>query len=503
MSSLDQAVGQNDFWSTRDAAQAFTTGSNLSGYRLTGVEFRLAVAGAGSDPDYEVSVHEANADGSPGASIGTLNKPASLATGVNTFSAPGDGFDLEARTTYVVVIDVGTVSGRKNVQTRNTNSNSEDAGAAAGWSIADGGLDRLRVNVDAWTAQSNVRMFAVSGFAKLPSAELVSNIGQADATATSWSTHDHAQGFTTGPSAGGYILTGVDMQLSVTGTGSDPDYSVTIRSSGFDVVGTLVKPSSLATGVNTFRAPGTGIELKAGTTYYVLVDVGEISGRKTVQFANTASPSEDSGKADGWSLSNFGNRRTRTAGANIIPANQTQARKIAVHGYAPTAAPGTPTGVLAGVYGDLTASSFLVSWTAPDFAGTSAITGYDVRYYAGQRPARRRGGLDRARRARRPRPHGQRRPDRAQRARCVHHVPGAGAGRERRWHQRMVGHRRGHHLQRADRHHPGQQPRSARNGDLHHGFIDQQRSRRGIHHRHRSRGLPAERPEPLALGAGP
>ena len=121
----------------------------------------------------------------------------------------------------------------------------------------------------------------------------------------------------------------------------------------------------------------------------------------------------------------------------------------------------------------------------------------------GQRPAGRRGGLDRARRARRPRPHGQRRPDRAQRARCVHHVPGAGAGRERRWHQRMVGHRRGHHLQRADRHHPGQQPRSARNGDLHHGFIDQQRSRRGIHHRHRSRGLSAERPEPLALGAGP
>jgi len=386
VSSLNQGAWQNDLWSARDAAQAFTTGSNLGGYRLTGVEFQLSVAGAGSDPDYEVSLHEANADGGPGASIGTLNKPSSLVDGINTFSAPGDGLDLESRTTYVVVIDVGTVSGRKNVQTRNTNSDSEDTGAASGWSIADGSLTRLRVNVDAWTAQSDARRFAVSGFAKLPSAELVSNIGQADATATSWNTHDHAQGFTTGPSAGGYILTGVDMQLSVTGTGSDPDYSVTIRSSGFDVVGTLVKPSSLATGVNTFRAPGSGIELAAGATYYVLVDVGEISGRKTVQFANTASPSEDSGKADGWSLADFGNRRVRTAGANIIPSHQTQARKIAVHGYAPTAAPGTPTDVLAGVYGDLTASAFLVSWTAPEFAGTSAITGYDVRYYAGSAP---------------------------------------------------------------------------------------------------------------------
>ena len=79
------------------------------------------------DPDYSVSIWSSDTQGNPGASLATLDKPSSLSPGYNTFTAPGDGIDLEADTTYFVVVDVGTVSSRRVVSQLYTNETGEDA----------------------------------------------------------------------------------------------------------------------------------------------------------------------------------------------------------------------------------------------------------------------------------------------------------------------------------------------------------------------------------------
>ena len=73
-----------------DAAQSFTTGSTTR-YTLTSVQLDVGVAAPGNtvEPTYSVSIH-ADSSGEPGESLGELTKPAALADGVNTFTAPDE-----------------------------------------------------------------------------------------------------------------------------------------------------------------------------------------------------------------------------------------------------------------------------------------------------------------------------------------------------------------------------------------------------------------------------
>ena len=74
------------------------------------------------------------------------------------------GIDLEASTTYVVVFDATSSSG---AIASHTSSNSEDAGGASSWSIADGSLWRaVGSTANTWTATDNSNRIAVQGFAK-------------------------------------------------------------------------------------------------------------------------------------------------------------------------------------------------------------------------------------------------------------------------------------------------------------------------------------------------
>ena len=124
-------------------AQAFTTGNNRAGYALAsvGIEF-----GDVSDPSSAPSDLEAtlNADGGgdPGDALCTLIAPASLSErSVNTFAAPASGTTcpvLEKETTYFVVVERARVTGSGAIAVSGTGSGSEAAGAAEGWSIADG-----------------------------------------------------------------------------------------------------------------------------------------------------------------------------------------------------------------------------------------------------------------------------------------------------------------------------------------------------------------------------
>ena len=129
-------TGQSSSSSTnlsRDFAQAFTTGSHNSGYRLTSVNIEFSFASSGTQPGYKVRI-QGDADGSPDPAVnfGTLTNPASLKRGVNSFKALDDGLLLSADTTYWLVIDA---SGETSTSIQFTASDSETG--ESDWSIAD------------------------------------------------------------------------------------------------------------------------------------------------------------------------------------------------------------------------------------------------------------------------------------------------------------------------------------------------------------------------------
>ena len=149
-----------------DFAQAFTTGANAGGYKLTRVDLRLRTS-SNISPSYSVKIFS-NSSGSPGSSLGTLTNPSSL-TGSGSFqnfqfTASSDGIDLAASTTYFVVVALSVEASAVSVGT--TLSDSEDTGAAAGWSIANNGLFRAINSTDPWGSSTSARMIAVYGYAK-------------------------------------------------------------------------------------------------------------------------------------------------------------------------------------------------------------------------------------------------------------------------------------------------------------------------------------------------
>ena len=151
-----------------DAAQAFTTGTDTNGYKLTSVGLRLYVVAGTSGWVYSVSVWSATATGSPDTSLVTLTNPA-LATGTTafanyTFTESGNGIDLDASTTYVIVVDVTTRgTGTNTFSMSNTVSDDEDTVKATGWSIADGSHYRDWDSTGAWTTFDQTRRIRVTG----------------------------------------------------------------------------------------------------------------------------------------------------------------------------------------------------------------------------------------------------------------------------------------------------------------------------------------------------
>ena len=150
---------------TADQDQAFTTGSNAQGYKLTRLD--LWIRHQGTAPSYSVKIYSSNSSGSPDTSLGTLTKPSSLPTGSfqsAQFTASEGGIDLAANTTYFVVVDSG--ESRSNTRLRTTSLSSEDTGGAAGWSIADNALFRDWSSSDGWTVHQFTRLVAIYGYAK-------------------------------------------------------------------------------------------------------------------------------------------------------------------------------------------------------------------------------------------------------------------------------------------------------------------------------------------------
>ena len=161
-----------------DYAQAFTTGSNSAGYSLRSAEisFFPAVDRIGSS-DLAVSVH-ADSSGQPGASLGTLTgPPVEPSNGVSTVAFTSDGIDLDANTTYFLMIDMAASYSTSGLVS--TDSDGEDAGALPGWSIANGGRKRVWNSTGQWGSTTNLETLSVAlgGTVKCPSMWTFSNAG--------------------------------------------------------------------------------------------------------------------------------------------------------------------------------------------------------------------------------------------------------------------------------------------------------------------------------------
>ena len=273
-----------------DLAQAFSTGSHHTGYSLKELQISLQ-ATPSSSLSFDVKVYSNNASNRPGDFMATLKAPASITSGVNTFTS-GFGIWLAPDTTYWVVIDVSDAGDAD--QFAVAASDAEDSGAAPGWTIDNNGYSHSRTQSigSAWTQSSSSLAIAVRGYA-WPLPTLVSTVNQA-----AGQSHNkrYAQQFTTGPSKDGYTLFGAQVVY----TGNPANAVVEIAkpaANGLpgEVIGTLANPTS--EGWTRTFTNSSGIQLKPSTKYF-LVFTGEVGGFTLT----TWSDAEDDGAAAGWSV---------------------------------------------------------------------------------------------------------------------------------------------------------------------------------------------------------
>ena len=324
-------------------ADGFTTGSYGGGYTLTGVDLKLDVrAPTGTtEPEYTVSVWSSGSDGNPEENLGTLTNPDALTGGeaINSFTA-ATGIDLDANTTYFVVLETTSVGDRDPRQLF-ASADDEDAGAAPGWSIADA----VRFSTDGgstWTVAGTgiSDQFAIRADHNPP---LVGNTGRDDGGGGSLA-NDHAQAFSTGGVTAGYKLTGVDLQLALTSGTTAPTYSVSVRSSTASnepdettggAIGLLTQQGTLTAGAGLkffeFTASGDGLDLDANTTYWLLFDVtADATANATIR--RVAGTGEDPDSASGWSIADSRLFRAANTTAWNTESTSSPVLKLAVVG---------------------------------------------------------------------------------------------------------------------------------------------------------------------------
>ena len=159
-----------------DAAQAFVTGSNPTGYRLTAMRARLRLFQGHNTTGLTAKVCRASTNAGGNVTgvdtancLGTLSTttPAATTTTIqinHSFSAGAAGINLNAGTTYFVyILDSGSVVNK--VQWVPTASASLEDGAA-GWSIPSGYYRYDRATQHWGTITNATLRFALDGYAK-------------------------------------------------------------------------------------------------------------------------------------------------------------------------------------------------------------------------------------------------------------------------------------------------------------------------------------------------
>ena len=154
-----------------DQGQAFTTGDDEAGYTLNSVEVQFGLVSA--VVSYGVAIWSSDEEVAPSADtdtldephtrLGALSCPLSVSATDAVYDCTTTGIDLEAETTYLFVIDS---SYTLNNRLRNTGSDSQDAGAASGWSIENSSIFRGITGVQTWGTWPQSKKIRINGTAK-------------------------------------------------------------------------------------------------------------------------------------------------------------------------------------------------------------------------------------------------------------------------------------------------------------------------------------------------
>ena len=166
VSNIGQVVDGFGFDST-DLAQAFTTGDDGLGYTLTSVAIYFAEIENNQFHSMSTVTIRSDSGGSPGTVLATLTDPPSRTFTAEslTFTAPGQGLDLDPNTQYWLVVDItGNIPGNNRFGA--TTSDAEDAGAASGWSIHNVAHHRTWNSNGGWGTFQNARLIAINGVPK-------------------------------------------------------------------------------------------------------------------------------------------------------------------------------------------------------------------------------------------------------------------------------------------------------------------------------------------------
>ena len=159
---------------TSVVTQGFTTSPNAAGYELQGIGVNIEGSDSGGGvaqvPDdaasVSVAVYSADADGKPAAKLFDLVSPTEYAPASHSFFEAPAGTTLEPSTSYVVVWS--RLGGTTSHRLRQTLSNGEDAGAFAGFSIADVFYRGADIDSLAMDSGGNALEIAVYGNAITP-----------------------------------------------------------------------------------------------------------------------------------------------------------------------------------------------------------------------------------------------------------------------------------------------------------------------------------------------
>lgn len=139
-SNIGQTDDPNTFGFGHEYAQAFTTRSHEAGYKLTQLKLDVTVGSpSGLQPTYDIELWSINSSSKPATKLVTLNNPTSITTGRNTWTFPNGGYDVNRRTSYVILWDVHNPVGSISAAFHTTASNNEDSGS---WSIANQALQK-------------------------------------------------------------------------------------------------------------------------------------------------------------------------------------------------------------------------------------------------------------------------------------------------------------------------------------------------------------------------
>ena len=309
--------------------QYFTTGTHDAGYTLHSLAFKFSSI---SDPptagtDLQVTLNSVENE-EPDAALCTLVDPPTFSSaGVHTFTAPttGDGCPtLTKNTDYVAVVERVSTSGTSTINVAVTTEDSEDSGAAAGWSIGNYGTEhdstgwshdfldtvgeslQIEIETEAATQETVVKNTAKS---------TATNKATLSSTVTGF-----AQRFTADADANEFTLHSIraDFAEIAETSSAGGDIVVRVYSETSSLPGTqlcvLDDPSTFSgSGIHTFTAPLTNPcpALEPGTTYYVAIEKGN-TNTDAIALATTAQFGQDSEGDDGWSIGNKADRYVAT-----------------------------------------------------------------------------------------------------------------------------------------------------------------------------------------------